>query len=258
MDYLKNNENLSDLFNYDKESEEYQKYIVYLNFYFSNQTKKDKFTRSFEDGKYILIDNKSKKKIIIEPSKYVNLNILLNQLEIFNNIVLEKISIIIDKTTNFTNEDRDQFNNLKEKYSLFMKKIKEIDEINKNYYNEYEENLKKRLELTIDTAKFYMERTNIYKEINIMIDKTFKNELINVYKKSNKKVPDIEDINKIAKKNEIPSKEIEKWFKWIDYSCKYILAKNELYKINDLVKKNKEDFDIKNEFMLIKKPNVIV
>ena len=258
MDYLKNNENLIELFNYDKESEEYQKYIVYLNFYFSNPTKKDKFTRSFEDGKYILIDNKSKKKIIIEPSKYVNLNILLNQLEVFNNIVLEKISIIIDKTTNFTNEDRDQFNNLKEKYSLFMKKIKEIDEINKNYYIEYEENLKKRLELTMETAKFFMERTNIYKDINVMIDKTLKSELINVYKKSNKKVPDIEDINKIAKKNEIPSKEIENWFKWIDYSCKYILAKNELYKINDLIKKNKEEFDIKNEFMLIKKPNVIV
>ena len=69
---------------------------------------------------------------------------------------------------------------------------------------------------------------------------------------------DFEKYSEISKKNEIPSKEIENWFKWIDYSCKYLLAKNDLYKINDIIKKNKEDFDNKNEFMLIKKPNVIV
>ena len=43
MDYLTNNENLTELFNYDKESEEYQKYITYLNFYFSIPSKKDKY-----------------------------------------------------------------------------------------------------------------------------------------------------------------------------------------------------------------------
>ena len=139
-----------------------------------------------------------------------------------------------------------------------MKKIKEIDEINNKYYNEYEKNLKERLEITMKLAKYYMERTYTYKDIGIMIEKSFKKELINVYKKNNKQLPSNEEINKIAKKNEIPSKEIENWFKWIDYSCKYLLAKNDLYKINDIIKKNKEDFDNKNEFMLIKKPNVIV
>ena len=258
MDYLTNNENLTELFNYDKESEEYQKYITYLNFYFSIPSKKDKYTRSIENDKFILIDNKSKKKITIEPAEYVNLNILLNQLEVFNNIVLEKVSLIIEKTSNFTDEDRNEFNHLKHKYSLFMKKIKEIDEINNKCYNEYEKNLKERLEITMKLAKYYMERTYTYKDIGIMIEKSFKKELINVYKKNNKQLPSNEEINKIAKKNEIPSKEIENWFKWIDYSCKYLLAKNDLYKINDIIKKNKEDFDNKNEFMLIKKPNVIV
>ena len=258
MDYLTNNENLVELFNYDKNSEEYQKYIVYLNFYFSNPGKKDKYTRSMENGNYVLTDNKSKKKIIIEPAKYINLNILFNQLEVFNNIVLEKVSLIIEKTSNFTNEDRKEFNHLKEKYSLFMKKIKEIDVINKTYYDEYEKNLKERLELTIKLAKYYMDRTYIYKDISVMIEKSFKNELINIYKKNNKQLPSIEEINKIAKKNEIPSKEIENWFKWIDNSCKYILTKSDLYKLNDLIKKNKEDFNNKNEFMLIKKPNIIL
>ena len=258
MNYLTNNENLVNLFNYDKDSEEYQKYLIYLNFYFSIPTKKDKYTRSVENGKYILIDNKSKKKIIIEPAQYINLNILLNQLEVFNNIVLEKVSLIIEKTNNFSDEDRKEFNHLKEKYSLFMKKIKEVDNINKNYYDEYEKNLKSRLDYTIKMAKHYVERTYTYKDINVMIEKKLKNELIEVYKKKNKQIPSNEEINKIAKKNEIPSKEIENWFKWIDFSCKYLLAKNDLYKINDLIKKNKDECDNKNEFLLIKKPNVII
>ena len=139
-----------------------------------------------------------------------------------------------------------------------MKKIKEVDEINKQYYDEYEKNLKDILDSTMDVAKYYMNRTYTYKDINVMIEKSLKNDLIGIYKKKNKQIPTIEEINKIAKKNEIPSKEIENWFKWIDFSCKYIVAKNNLYKLNDLIKKNKEEFDNKNEFMLIKKPNIII
>ena len=257
MDYLKNDENLLDYYNYDKNSEEYQKYLTYLNYYFSEPSKKDKYKREYENGNYILID-KNNKKIIIEPSKFVNLNKLYNDLEVFNNIALEKISIIIEKTSNFTDDDRKEFKDLKEKYSIYINKIKEIDLLNNSYYDELEKNLSLKFDLSVKLAKFYLERRKTYNEINIMIEKKLKNELIKIYKKNNKSIPNILEINKIAKKNEIPSKEIELWFNWIDNSAKYVKTLNEIYKLNEIIKKNKEEFEIKNDYMLIKKPNIII
>ena len=62
MDILNKNQNLETLFDYNRENKSYQDYLEYLNLYYKNPTKNDKYDKLFENGHFFLIDKKNPKK----------------------------------------------------------------------------------------------------------------------------------------------------------------------------------------------------
>ena len=257
MDILNKNQNLETLFDYNRENKSYQDYLEYLNLYYKNPTKNDKYDKLFENGNFFLIDKKNpKKKIEITPSKFTDLKKLYNDLKINNKIILEKISAIIEKTENYNDEDRNIFNNLKNKYSLYNKKIIEIDVINENYYKSMESLNLEQINLSNNLAEYYNKRNNIFKNITQSIPKNIKNKLIILFKKNNNKIPSDNEINKIAKNNTIPSKVIDEWFLWIEQCYYYLITKNKLYEIIKEINGKEKEFENKNKYMLLKLPEI--
>ena len=257
MDILNKNQNLETLFDYNRENKSYQDYLEYLNLYYKNPTKNDKYDKLYENGHFFLIDKKNpKKKIEITPSKFTDLKKLYNDLKINNKIILEKISAIIEKTENYNDEDRNIFNDLKNKYSLYNKKIIEIDVINENYYKSMESLNLEQINLSNNLAEYYNKRNNIFKNITQSIPKKIKNKLIILFKKNNNKIPSDNEINKIAKNNTIPSKVIDEWFLWIEQCYYYLITKNKLYEIIKEINAKEKEFENKNKYMLLKLPEI--
>lgn len=256
MEYLTNSSNMSSLFEFNKESnKEYESYEKYLKFYYQIPSKKDPYNRSMVDGKYILSDLKNpSKKIIIDPAKYLNLFELFKNLKLYNEIILEKISILIEKPSNIDDDDRKSFDELKKKYGLFSKKIQEIDEINKNHFEEMEKLTIKKLDYSLLMAKYYNERNMSFKEITEKIPIESKTEIIQYFSQNKHSIPEQKMIDKIAKKLDIPSNDVEKWFKWIEKCYLYLKSKNELYKIMKEQNEKNTEFIYKCENFIIKKP----
>jgi len=259
MDILNKNQNLETLFDYNRENKSYQDYLEYLNLYYKNPTKNDKYDKLYENGHFFLIDKKNpKKKIEITPSKFTDLKKLYNDLKINNKIILEKISAIIEKTENYNDEDRNIFNDLKNKYSLYNKKIIEIDVINENYYKSMESLNLEQINLSNNLAEYYNKRNNIFKSITQSIPKKIKNKLIILFKKNNNKIPPDNEINIIAKNNTIPSKVLDEWFLWIEQCYYYLITKNKLYEIIKEINLKEKEFENKNKYMLLKLPEIIL
>ena len=259
MDILNKTQNLEKLFEYDKNDKLYHDYLEYLKLYYQKPNKNNKYDTSYDNGKLFLIDKKNKtKKIEINPSKYTDLDKLYNDLKLNIKIVLERISLIVEKTENYNDIDREEFKNLKEKYLLYNTKIIEIDSINEKYNKSIDILLTEKIELSNNLAKYYIERTNAFNNISKEIPKNIKNELIKIYNKNENKTPLDTDVNYIAKKYTIPSKIIEEWFQWIEKCYYYLITKKKVYLINDEIKKNQQIFEYKNKNMLLKIPEIIV
>ena len=258
MDIIEDNINLENMYNYHinkLDSEEYNKYKKYLNIFFSEIEKKDKYEKDILNGKYILIDKKNpNKKIIITPSQFINIHKLYYQLKEYSDIILNKISILIETKNNITEEDRKKFNELKIKYLLCKEKLINIDNINKDFYEEMEILFSKKIEKSNNLAKYHYKRKIDYNSIEVMISENLKNILIKYFKENKKKIPNISIINKLAKNNNIPSKEIEKWFLWIENIYLYKSLHNEIIEINKEISEKEDKFNINTRYMIIKKP----
>ena len=258
MNLIDDNINIQNMYKYqinEKESNEYEKYIKYLTIFLQKEVKKEKYTKEYLDGKYILIDkNNPIKKIIITPSEFINIHKLYLELKKYSELILFNISNIVESKNNITDENRDEFEYLKKKYLSFKEQIKDINLINSNFYNEIEDLLNKQIEKSYELAKYYQKRSLDYESIEVMISEPLKNKLIKIFKDKNKKVPGISEINKIAKENSIPSKEIEKWFSWIESVYFYRLVKNELLEITKIIESKEQNFKNNTNYMIIKKP----
>jgi len=257
MNILNKQQNLESLFDFQKNDQAYKEYKQYLNYYYEKPTKQDKYDRSYENGKLLLINKKNpQKKIEIIPARFGDLEIIYEQLKMQKKIILEKISIIIEKPENYNQEDRDLFDELKEKYGLFNQKIIEIDAINKNYYMSMEQLLQNKIKTMNETAIYYMQRTQSYQTLTELdpILKSEKAMLIKLFHQSKNQTPTNTD--KIAKQLNIPSKTIEAWFIWIQNCFLYLKNKKELYSINDHIDHMEAEFETKNKYMLLKKPQI--
>lgn len=258
MDILNKDQNLDTLFHYNKENNDYQEYLEYINLYYKKPTKNDKYESLYENGHFFLIDKKNpSKKIEIIPSKFTNLKKLYNDLEINNKIILEKISAIIEKTDNYDDNDRNDFDNLKKKYALYNKKIIEINTINENYNKNMMSLFENKITLSNSLAEYYNKRNNIFDKISNPISKNIKNKLILLFRKNNNIIPNDYDINNIAKTHNIPSKVIEEWFQWIEQCYYYLVTKNKLYEIMNEIKIKENEFEKNSKYMLLKLPNII-
>jgi hypothetical protein len=248
-------------------SKNYENYYNYMSFFYSVDKKKDKYNKEFLDGKFILIDkNNPDKKIIITPSQYINIHTLFIELKNETDIFLNKIVSLIESKNNIKDENRIEFDNLKKKYLLCKDKLNSIELINKEYYNEIEILINKKIEKTNLLAKYYQERVSNYSKINVMISEILKNKLIKIYKEYNKNnflkkiapsIPQLNIINKIAKENLVPSDEIEKWFNWIESIYFYLLLKNNIYEINKEIEEKENIFDFHTRYMILRKPTIV-
>lgn len=255
MEYLTNSSNIQNLFDYNRESKDYETYEKYLKYYYQPPSKKDPYERDMIDKKFILIDLKNpKKKITIEPAKYINLFELYKNLKYYNEIILEKISSLVEKPSNIDDDDRKFFNDLKKNYTLYNKKIQEIDEINKEHLEQIEELTIKRIDNSLLIAKYYNDRNLVFKDIQEPIQKESKEEIIRLFNKNGNKLPDQKSIDKVSKLLEIPSNEVEKWLNWVEKCYQYLQAKNELYKTIKKINEIKEKFIYKCENFIVKKP----
>ena len=258
---ISNNEiNIKDMYKYQLEdiyTEDYQKYIKYLNTFFIPEHKKEKYIKSYHEGKYILTDKNNPKKIIkISPAEFKDIDKFYIELKETSELLLYKISLLIESKKNITENDKKDFQNLKNKYLIYSDKIKDIDDINKEFYNELDLLLNEKIDKTTELAKFYQKRIDIYNTITVSINNTLKNKLINNFKNNNKKIPVDTEINKIAKDNNIPSNEVEKWFRWIEATYFYLLCKKIIFNISDKIIEKEKHFEMNKKNMIIKKPIV--
>jgi hypothetical protein len=271
MNILDDNLNLKKMYNYQLENidiekiykdqindinnKEYEKYLKYLNFFFSQYHKKDKYNKEYLDGKYILVDKTDpNKKIMITPTEFIDIHKLYFELKKYSELFLSKISSLIESKNNITEEDREQFEYYKKKYMLYHDKLKYIDSINKEFYDEMSKLLSIKIEKSNQLAKYYQKRILEYKNINVMINEKLKYKLIRYFKENKNKIPSLSIINKISKENSVPSIEIEKWFSWIETVYFYRLVSIEIVKINKEINSKDEKFDINTKYMIIKKP----
>jgi hypothetical protein len=260
MDILEEDFNIKGMYEYqinelDKNS--YQKYLKYLTLFYSKDHKKDKYEKMIMNGKFLLVDKVNpNKKIEITPSKFINIKLLYIELKEYSDKILFKINNLIEQKSNITEDNRKDFDNLKKQYIICKEKISEIDDINKEYYKDLETMLNDKIEKTILLAKYYQKRNEEYNKINIQIKEELKNKLIKYFKENKKKIPSLSIINKIAKDNNIPSDEIEKWFDWIESVYKYMAVQIELNNIEKKLKEYEEEYDINTKYMIIKKPDI--
>lgn len=239
-------------------NKEYEKYLKYLNFFLSIGQKKDKYNKEFLNNKYILIDRSdSQKKIIITPTEFINIHKLYFELKNYSDFYLEKIISLIETKNNINDEDRKQFNLYKEKYIQYRNQLQNINSINKDFYDEMEILLNKKIEKSFEYSKYYQKRLFHYNNIKMMIPEKLKYKLIKYFKENKKKIPSLMIINKIAKENNVPSDEIEKWFLWIENVYFYRLLENELFKINKEIEDKEQKYDMNTKYMIIKKPSII-
>jgi hypothetical protein len=236
---------------------EYEKYLKYLTLFFQKDFKKNKYNKEYLNGEYILIDKTNpKKKIFITPSEFININELYIELKEKLNNILFRISSLIESKNNITDENREEFEILKKDYINFRKNIEDITEINNNFYKEISDLLNEKINKSDNLVKYYKERNVIYSTIEIMIPQKCKNKLIKSFKENNNKIPSLSILNKIAKEYDIPSKEIEKWIKWIEIVYFYILSKMDIERINNDIYLKETNFLNNTNFMIIKKPEI--
>ena len=168
--------------------------------------------------------------------------------------MLEKISYLIESKNNITEEHRKEFELYKNKYIEIKKELNEINIINNSHYDKLEVLFSKKIDASINLAKYYQQRLLAYNNIYVMISEKVKNILIKKFKDNKKKIPSLSEINKLAKSNNIPSIEVEKWFKWIEIMYFYLLVQNEVFAINNEIIDIEKNYDINTEFMIKKKP----
>jgi hypothetical protein len=231
--------NIQNMYKYqinEKESNEYEKYIKYLTIFLQKEVKKEKYTKEYLDGKYILIDKTNpKKRIEIKPSQFLNINILHLKLKENSDLILYKINNLIESKSNITEENRKEFEILKKEYVDFKVKLNDIENINKEYYETQEQLFSRKIDKSNQLAKYYQKRNEEYEKIEVFITETLKNKLMKYFKENKNRIPSQTIINKIGKENQIKSNEIEKWFNWIESVYHYLLTKKEIIYIKLLL-----------------------
>jgi hypothetical protein len=257
---LNNDEEFKNIYNYQiklNNNTDYTKYLTYLDTYYKLESKKDKYSKDFRDGFIILLDKKdSKKKIKISATIFVDINELYIILKNFNDNILLKISLLVDKKTNITDENRKEFEELKNKYLLFKTKLNEIDEINKVFYENIDNLINEKIKKTNDLDKYYQKRILDYKKIELMISEKIKNSLIVLFNKNSNKIPNDNDIKNISKKSDIPYNEVEKWFEWIETTYFYLIVKKEVTILEEKIKEKEFEYEMNMKNMILKFPKI--
>lgn len=166
-------------------TEEYNQYIKYLAIFFQEpNNKRDRYRRETLDDKYILISKENpKKRIEITPTKFINIHRFYDELKIEMDKILLKFFSYIESKDNFTNENRADFDNIKQRYVTFKEKLNEIELINTSYFKELDKLNLEKLEKVNDLIIRYKKKTSVYSKIKTMIKQQLKTEMIKEFQK---------------------------------------------------------------------------
>lgn len=248
------------------ENENYKKYLEYLRRYYRKEESQKNYRRigegdeMMEEGSediLVLVNiKKSKNRVLLEPTRFVDL--MSYKIHAFDRIheILYQLSYIIENRDEITDDERLQFDLLKEEYSNIKKHLDEIKEIDDKYEDEIDRLYEKKLEKLIELSQHIQTRENIYQEI---LDSEYpritllqKRKISEALKetKTKENIVKLEEIkiNELAMDFKIPSKIIELWMNWIIACYHYIKIQkicNEIEE-NIMIFRENHDYFTKN------------
>ena len=239
-----------------KDSEKYKEYLDYLRKFFQKD-KHQKYERKYtEDDNYILINRKNEKReIIIEPSRIINL--YEYQKEIIENLneILYQISYLVENFENITDEERANFDILKNNYIVYRKHLDEIKNIETNFSSKlgklFDEKIKQLLLLTEQLQN----RQNIFNLIKAKISIKQKKILMRECKDGLTSLNQ-DKITVLAKDFQIDNSDIENWIKWIYATKDYILIQKNLDSIQNEIMSKTNNYDLNMRQFIYHPPSI--
>ncbi len=221
-------------------SEEYQKYFRYLVRYFEksdSKSKKNYVSKNSVDGDLLLQNQKN--EIKIHPAKFVNIDIYrMEALEELNDI-LYQLSFLIENRDNISDEERSQFEILKNNYIILKKHLDEIKQIDKNYDSRMEKLYDEKLQIFIELSLKLQQREEIYAKITSQIKIHDKNRLaeeLTIVKKGDEMTRlDLSKLKELGAELKINTSELEKWMDWIIACYDYLFIKKKLRELDRII-----------------------
>lgn len=260
---LKNNIPIFDILElnkYSNNSDDYKNYLKYLDIYFRQKVKKtDIYNKDYIDGIYHLIDKFDKtKKILIKPTKFIDINEYNNDIINIINDILYKISELLDDNYTIDDDIRSKFNYLKETYILYNNQIKSIKEIIVKQEKKINDLIQNKLNKYQELIKYYDNRKETFNKIKNNISNNIRNKLIEIYIDNKLKKPNDDELSGISKIYNIKIDDLDKWFNWIEYTYLYIKTQNDLYNINKQLLIDNKEYNYKMKYFIMEKPILTV
>jgi hypothetical protein len=248
------------------DTENYKKYLEYLRRYYRKPEEQRNYRR-VQDGDDMLEEGaedilvlvnikKSKNRVLLEPTRYVDL--MSYKIHAFDRIheILYQLSYIIENRDKITDDERLQFDLLKEEYVNIKKHMDEIKEIDDRYEDEIDRLYETKLEKLIELSREIQNRENIYQEIleseypRITLSQKRKISEALKERKTKDGLVRLEEIkiNELSLDFKIPSKIIELWMNWIISCYEYIKIEKKCNEIeeNIMIFRENHDYFTKN------------
>ncbi len=239
-----------------KESEKYKEYLDYLRKFFQKD-KHQKYNRKYtEDDNYILINRKNEKReIIIEPSKIINL--YQYQKEIIENLneILYQISYLVENFENISDEERENFDILKNNYIVYRKHLDEIKNIESNFSIKLSKLFDEKIKYLLLLTEQLQNRQNIFNLIKAKISIKQKKILMRECKDGLTSLNQ-DKITILAKDFQIDNSDIENWIKWIYATKDYILIQKKLENIQNEIISKTENYDLNMRQFIYNPPSI--
>lgn len=250
--------NVNEMLKYDLDSDEHKKYLEYLNiFNKQDDGKMDQYKKEITDDSYILIDKKDpNKKIIINKSKFIDLNNYYQLIKDEISNILYEIAYLLDNN-NIINEDkREKFDILKKKYIEYNTSVKDIDKIFEDDKKIIDDILIEIKDKYTEIINYYNFRKMFYSNIENKITNENRVYIINIFKEKGNKIPDDTTIVGISKKYDINISDLDNWFKWIEATYIYIKLQKELFELNDKMNLEIKNRDLQKRYFIYQKPAI--
>jgi hypothetical protein len=244
------------------ENPEYENYFKYLTKYFQRDSKK-KYERSIgANDEYIFINKfDEKKRIVIEPSKYVNLESYRYEALKELNDILYQISYLIENFENITDDERSQFEILKTNYVILKKHMDEIKQIDSLYEEELNNLYENKLSKIVESTVLLQQREETFSKIESYLTIQQKNEIAGFIAKENpSKTKNIKGLSEyqqkeLAKKMKLPNHEIELWMQWIMLSVQCIYVQKEMTQLNSKIEESMKKYEQEMKNFMYEEPH---
>ncbi len=239
------------------ENPEYQEYVKYIELYYKRGSKKNEYIRSYENNQLILtnVSNKSK-RIVITPSTIVNLYEYKDFLDKNINNILYNIVYLIENYSMTNEEQKEEFQKLKNSYIALKKQHFDIETVEKNYYDKIASLQENIANIAIELNVLKEARIYTYSLIQTQITNDIKDSFMKLFKESNLKKPSIDVLNNISKELSIRAEDVEGWFDWIEKSFMYVSKQEEYVSLLKEMKNEEMKFEIIMKNFILTKPSI--